>query len=265
MTFETYPKDLFVGVYHPGRKLAEIMLVVANRPGSLAQITAEIARHNVNILTSSLNAPPEATQGTYAFFADFTESKFTPKQLVESLRALKVVLDARWEEPFAEGLVVDKFTFPLLALGVRSISLSADAVAQMVERLKRDLSSAAYFVLYDMGVALGERKVETTAAAFGLKGRKLIEEILLERLSRGWCIAELISFDPEMGRIRIRAVELFECLPLKGKLTEPRSHLFRGYLAGIAGKVLERSVKVEEVLCVAKGDPHCEFIIAITS
>jgi len=36
----------------------------------------------------------------------------------------------------------------------------------------------------------------------------------------------------------ISVQDLFECLPYKGKLKEPRSHFFRGYLEGVSRRFL---------------------------
>ena len=60
----------------------------------------------------------------------------------------------------------------------------------------------------------------------------------------------------------IKVYDLFECLPFKGKLMVPRSHFFRGYLAGVFKNLFEANYTVKEIACIAKGDPYCRFIVA---
>ena len=56
---------------------------------------------------------------------------------------------------------------------------------------------------------------------------------------------------------RIKAQELLECAGVKS--SRPNSQLFRVMLAGFLSKLWNREAIVREIMCIAMGDPYCEF------
>lgn len=103
----------------------------------------------------------------------------------------------------------------------------------------------------------GERKAKLVQERFRLAGEEALKVILAERVAKGWGVPTVERYDGG-GRQAVVAVrDLFECLPFQGKMAEPSSHLFRGYLAGVLTQLMENRVTVREVDCIAKGNPQC--------
>jgi len=96
---------------------------------------------------------------------------------------------------------------------------------------------------------------------YGLEKRQALDAVLKEVMAKGWDIPEVEVFDERRNEAVIRVYELFECLPFKGKLKEPKSYFFRGYLEGAFKTIFEAECMVNETECIAKGDPYCRFII----
>ncbi len=256
---DRFPKDLFVGVYSPGRRLVEFQVEKKNVVGALAQISTVIARFGINICSAFVTAYPEEHRSLFSFIADLTGVDATSEQVAEELRKLDVVLDVKFREAKIKGLMVNDSHFPVLAIGERCIILRVETVGDMFRRLNNVFGSGAAVILYEMGVNTGENKMQSIRSRYGLAGREALEITLTERVARGWGIPEVTDFDREESRATLRVHGLFECLPFKGREKEARSHFFRGYLEGAFRQIFDREVVVLEEKCIAKGDAQCEF------
>jgi len=112
-----------------------------------------------------------------------------------------------------------------------------------------------------MGVSAGENKAKNVIEDYGVSGMKAAQIILAERVAHGWGIPKLLEFDEQKPRAKVEVKDLFECLSLKGKCKEAKSHFFRGYLNGVFNVVFNKKVTTIEVECIAKGDSNCSFVV----
>jgi len=243
-------KDLFIGIYSPNRFLVEFQVKKKNVPGSLARIAETLAKFNVNLCSGFLTAYPKEPEALFSFIADFTEVEVKPEEILKELKKLDVVIDAKLFYPKIKGLMVDEFHFPLKALGEKSLTFRVASVAKMFKELHDTFESGAKVILYRMGYSAGKSKIELVKKKYHLKGEEALSFILAERVAKGWCRTNILSFDK---KVEIEVKDLFECPALKG------SHFFRGYLDGVLEGILNREVKLKEEKCIAKGDEFCTF------
>jgi predicted hydrocarbon binding protein len=255
-------KEVFTGIYSPKRKLIEFSIRKKNIPGSLAAISKVIADLNINLLSGFITAYPDEPTSRLTFVADLTGLDIDAEDVVKKLNALDVVLDVRYELPEIEGLMVDCMHFPLLAIKERSVLFRVETMKNMLERLYANFKTGAAVIFYEMGQVAGERKAKGLMLKYGLKGLDLLKIIMFERIAKGWGVPEIVSFNPESANAVVRIHELFECYPFKGKLKEPRSQFFRGYLRGVFKIIFNKDVSVSENYCISKGDEFCEFNIS---
>jgi len=232
-----------------------------NVPGVLAKIASKIAEHKINVLSGMITAEPGEETAVLTLFLDLTDSKLKPKELVEELKALDVVLDVEVIVKKFGDIVIDGTTYTILFLGKRIVMLDVDDVGAMFGWLDKTFGSGGHAILFDMGEATGRESAKKLKDSYGLKGCDLIEAFLALHIAAGWFGYEVVECDEEELRFVIRLHGNFECTPFIGKKDRPASHLIRGALVGVFKEAYGRKFKVREVKCVAKGDEYCEFII----
>lgn len=258
---ERAPKDILVGVYSPRRKLVEFSVRIKNVPGAIAEVSSCLAENGVNLLSGFHKADPSAKEATWGFIADLTGLKIKPGELVDKIKALKVVLDASVVEARFNGLIVDEIHFPLRALGERSMLLRVETWGDMSSRLFEAFGSGASVILYEMGLKAGENKARNIIEKYRVDRVKALQIILAERVAKGWGIPKIEEFNEEKLEATISVQDLFECLPYKGKCPQPKSHFFRGYLTGAFNQLFHKKASTKEVKCIAKADEKCLFKI----
>jgi predicted hydrocarbon binding protein len=253
-------KQIFIGEYYPKRNLAEFIVEKKNIPDSLAKITKLLSDININLLSGRIASEPDKNTSVFCFIADLTNLRIKPEEIAKKLSALDVVLNVKYKKSDINGLIVDDMHFPLLAISERSLLFRVETIKNMFDRLYEEFGTGAAVVIHNMGIAAGERKAMFLSSKYKLKGRNLLKIIFAERVSKGWGIPRLIKINEDKAVVRVD--DLFECYPFKGKLKEPRSQFFRGYLRGVFKVIFGKDVNVVEKYCIAKGDEYCEFYIS---
>jgi len=259
--FEGYvKKEILFKMYAPGRKIAEMVAKLKNVPGALAEVLDVMAGMGINVLSSCVQAKAYEESAVWSAFIDLTGISFAVEDVIKRLRNLDVVLDVRFSEEVGE-LVVDDLHFPVTLDGGRHIFFRVETVGKAFSRLFDIFGSGATTIIYQMGLESGMSKAKRAMKEYGLEGVDALRVILKERVAKGWCIPEIEVFDEKKNEAVIKVYELFECLPFRGKLKEPRSHFFRGYLEGVFKTLFDAKYTAIETECIAKGDPYCRFMI----
>jgi predicted hydrocarbon binding protein len=88
----------------------------------------------------------------------------------------------------------------------------------------------------------------------------LVEVARAINMTLGWGVIEDVSVDSEKGRAKLRICHSFEC-ELSTDQRKPKSHFYRGAIAGVFARFFGKDVEVKETKCIAMGDPYCEFEI----
>jgi len=256
------PKKLFtLDEVKPGEKCVQICVVLKDFPGALAKTAGFLADANVNVKTGSTFFLPEEypNAGIWSSFVDFSKAAKSPEEVLEELKRLDVVLDARLEEP--KPTPFESIHFPVLHATTRALVLPIGtfwALWDGFERILRPSGLAA--VLYDAGKRVGERAAKRLREMFKVEGKELIQALAQTGKATGWGITEIKSINMKAHTSTIIVKDCFEAAAWRKK---PYSvcHWTRGYLAGYMSTVFGKTVEATETKCMAKGDSHCEFEI----
>ena len=76
--------------------------------------------------------------------------------------------------------------------------------------------------------------------------------------SAGYGAIEIIKVEEEPPYVYIRIYDCIECW-LGRKAEKPFSQFIRGTIAGFGSEVFKRRMFAKETMCIARGDPYCEF------
>ncbi|MBO3799956.1 MAG: hypothetical protein FGF52_02720 [Candidatus Brockarchaeota archaeon] len=256
-----HPKEIMCSEYVSGGGLVEFFIRL--RKGAESEffdILKILKKNNAIGLSGFYDTDLEKDEIYIGFFMDISNMKDTTlEKIVEEFRKIKGVLEVRFSQRVFKDLIIDELFFPLMVGGERSFTLRVESFGAILKRLYEKFGTGAAVILYEMGISLGESKVESIIKKYKVDKQTALKIILAERAAKGWCIAEAEEVNSK--RAVIIARELFECLPFKGKQERPISQLFRGYLTGVFQKLYGKGFTVSEVNCIAKGDDVCRFLV----
>jgi len=255
------PKKVFtLDEVKPGEECVQICLVLKNVPGALAKAARLLADAGVNVKTGStfyLSEYPNA--GIWSSFVDFSKATKSPQEVLEELKRLDVVLEARFEEP--KPAPFESIHFPILHATTRALILPIGmfwALWDGFERILQDSGLAA--VLYNAGKETGKRAAKRLKERFNIDGNELIQAFAQAVRATGWGITEFSRIDMKNHSATIIVKECFEAAAWRKK-PYTVCHWTRGYLAGYMSTVFGKPVEAIEAKCMARGDKYCEFKI----
>jgi len=195
------------------------------------------------------------------FFLDFSETKVSTKELKGKLEKLRFSNEVKVLEP--KPLFLDTAHFPLTNGMERVCIISMNALAQMHEEMINILGSGAFTVLLHMGLKRGEALVklikELTPSDVKLKREEMLEAFKQIYQARGWGIVEYVEMNVKRktGKIRIHH-SVAESV--RKKYDMPICYYTKGNLTALLQEVFNhKAVYLNEVKCMAMGDPYCEF------
>ena len=255
------PRLVPCAIYAPGRKVTQLAIEGKNIPGTLAKVASKLADLGVNILSGLVMAEPGRETGHMVFFLDITDSGLSEEELVGEIEELDVVVKAEVTVKKIGDMAINGTTHETVFLDKRAILLDVDDVGTMFGWFDRTFGTGAHAILFDMGEQAGRLVAAKLMELYKLGGRDAIEAFLAIHGAAGWFGHEIVKYDEERLEFVIRLHDNFECVPFKNKKDRPMSHLVRGGLAGVFSGIYGRDFEVEEVKCLAKGDPYCEFVI----
>ena len=247
----------------PGRRLCGFLIEAKTERGVFRRILNVAAEHNARLKLAHFQNP-DGKKSILVFF-DCTECDVTSQALADEIRRSKDVLAVRLIEPRIEGIIADTVSNPLTMGGIRAGIMAFPVHKGLIRGVREHFGSGGAVFLYYAGFEIGK---EIGKAAHGIGRRLGVTDSL--RIMRGiigplhdaagWGLSELIEFRAEPFYMDIKVYNSFEC-ELGLGAGEPYSHLMRGFIAGCVAELFGVKVNVEEVRCIAKGDPYCEFIV----
>ncbi len=257
-----YPKDLAVWEFAPGKKLAEITVRLKNVKGALAQCARVVADMEINALSGFTTARSSSAEGTWSFFADFTDSQTDLEELKKRLTALPVV-DGVEAVTSDTGFLVDKHHFPVMFSNRRALVLRTEALTAMFSHIWDIFGSGAATIIDEMAESMGRHTaceiVEDLGKEFALKS---LDEILRTYTALGY--ADVTVRRRDAYSMAIQAKGLFECEANSKNNVRRKSLFFRGHLRGLVGTIFGSDFEVTEGQCVAEGDEECSFDVVRT-
>ena len=240
-------------------------LLIKNIPGVLADITKLLADANVNIVAINFTPTIEHEDVLLFIAADFSKSSEKPEVMVKKFTSLDNVVSATLVKPQVKGVLVDELHFPIIdTSGRRKIMLSQENLRFFVVGIRELLGSAGLALLYREGLVVGER-IWKRYSGLGFKSlEEGLERLMIGSLVLGRYRGEIVKLSTDERRIIIRLYNNWECeVAKKHNILGPASYFEKGVLAGLIKGYTGKDVKIEEVKCIAKGDPYCEFEIQV--
>lgn len=261
-------------IYGKSRKLYGFSIVLNNVPGMLKQIVDLIAERNINIVR--IVSTSAVTNDTLHLFigVDLTNKKVDPEELKNEIAKIKGVHEIEVvESRKSTDILYDVTHFPLTAhMGTeRAIVTSMITWKPILTVLKEKLGRLGKTLLFHEGADIGKEAFQKLLSLrkknYEVKTVDMLEDVLIPMEALGWIKEfEVVNFK-EKGEvaINIRIWNLWEC-EIQKPSKEPSSFLMKGLLAGYIAEMFNadlKDVKIEEVKCISKGDPYCEFKIEL--
>jgi len=155
-----------LGVSSPdGREIFELYIAVESKPAVLAQIATIMGERNVDILSGHLQCSDDERSGYDLFYLEMADATITPEELVDALKKLDFVKDARIESK--SKLKFETMMFPLTRSGhTRVFVLSSDGWFALVNSILDTFGTAGGVILHNQGLSVGSEIVESIKTLF---------------------------------------------------------------------------------------------------
>ena len=213
----------------------------------IAQLMEYLEQNGIKVVSAVMSRRSErgGEMVSATMFLDFSKSKVSIDEFLKHVERFKLASIEVLDVPLSTG-----------AINIMSFTLN-DAKA-MLSTAHEMFKSAGKAFLYYLGLGLGKRKAEEVAICTRI--RDPLEYAVLWAQSMGW---GEFAIRRSIGKVYVLARNLFECFREEAEEVspEPRSQIFRGFLAGFLSRIWGKDVKVVEIKCTAKGDECCEFEI----
>ena len=252
-----HSKEILVGRIEAGRRLAHIVVTLKDEVGAVASVDALAASMDVDIRQSSSYTLADDSRAIYSAFVALNDPRVSLDQLCRRLESSPFVVGVQALEG-RDGVIVDEISFPVNWQGRRIVILNQSATTRMFETMRSVLGSGGDVILYQQGSCYGRELAEFFVNRLGRDYLKRNFDYGLGVLSAtGWGIPELSGSKVEFPNMKFSLTSCLECDGVGSK--QPVCSFMRGFLSGIFGTIAEHTVHCEELRCVAKGDPCCEF------
>jgi predicted hydrocarbon binding protein len=257
-----YPKDVMVWEFAPGRRLAEFIIKLKNTKGALATCSEVIAKYNINLLSGFHSTQGSSQIGIWSFFADMTDSKVEPEEIVEAIKKLPIVEGVE-VFPSDNGFIVDDKHFPVRWSSGRVMMLRTEAAREMMGRLWDVFGSGSAAIINQMAESVGRFSAQEIIRDFGMDFViQNLTSFLNSYTALGIGELKVRRYSADKVMLTIQAKELFECQGESMLKPEMKSLFFKGHLKGFISTIFNTEVSVMEIECAAAGGEACIFEVA---
>lgn len=249
----------------PGRKVYGFIMETDVELGTLKKVIDTLARHRIITPSAHYYASPNGRSIKGLAFIDVTEVDVSIEDLAQELSKINGIKSVRVLHPSTEGFVADTVSTRLLVAGERALILRRPLYESLIIGIRKQFGSAGEFFLYcfgyDAGIRLGE-SYERFAESLGIRDPVEVLQKIMSTMapSMGFGRPEIVKASSKPLEAIIRLYDCPEC-ELGIGAGRPYSHWIRGLAAGMLTQLFKVKMKSEETLCIAKGDPYCEFKI----
>ncbi len=155
-----------LGISSPeGRQVYELYISVDSKPMVLAKLATIMGEKNIDILSGSLQCSDDMRTGYDIFYLEMAGATVKPKELVESLKKLDFVKDARIEA--RTDVKFETMMFPLTRSGhTRVFVLSAEGWAALIDSILKTFGTPGGVILHNQGVTVGEEIMDSIRTLF---------------------------------------------------------------------------------------------------
>ncbi len=246
-----------------GRHVYGFIVRGVAKTGRMAKLLTAVAELELPLIYIINSTPMEMGRpSTFMVFYDFEGLEVKPERvkevLEEAARNMGLSVEVEVIEPVIPGFVVDTKHFPVRFLGERAAIFRKSVLEAWFLGVRKRFGTAAEVFLYYEGVEAGSHIYDDYVKA-GIK-KEDIWKFLSATLFAGGALSRM---EVELGEPTVVKVwDSMECEIGRGSET-CFSRWMRGLIAGFASKYFGKKVTVVETRCIAKGDPHCEFIVTV--
>lgn len=241
--------------FAPGRRLFQIVVKIADEPGSLGRVL-NLLGTKVNLVAMTSYVLPDNV-AIVSGFAEAPSQDETAARLQSLIVSSGVALDVEVSEG-RDGMLVDTFHTGLETGGEYLMLVRRRALTRMLDVVSRLLGSGGEVVLFQEGMAIGRANGEAFVRSLGAeKVRENIGYLSNNLAAQGWGrVAVEASLDQETLRVLIR--DCFECS--SNERARTGCSFFKGYIVGNESVTFRKEFAVEETKCRLRGDDACEFL-----
>ena len=250
------PLELLRAIYLSSRDVVGLHIYCVNTPETISTLSRFLIKHNVKLLYANILAKNGDAELTV--FLDVTDATESVDEIASEIESLDFVRKVSVMAPLFKGLIVDLVHFPILLMGKRAWIVGEAVLKSLFKDFKESFGEAARVFLYHLGVGIG-RDLYETYREYVPSSLDMLELIKAFSKALGWGVIEEIK-PTVYGKYSVRVRHNLEC-EFCGPSNRPCGDFSRGILTGFFEKIFGRKVVVEEVKCVAKGDPYCEFSV----
>lgn len=164
---------------------------------------------------------------------------------------------------FSRQLNFKKGEFEML--GIRGAVIPVRTFTHIIESVYRKQGDEAFSILFETGKEHGKLGVEKLGKKHSVSKRKFLEEIIESGNVMGMGRAEIKSFNPQEGLLRVNLEnspfeEEFRRSEELKDIDRGIDEFQRGVFHSMAEAVFDSEVRSREDKCSFQGDMHCEFI-----
>ncbi|MBS7633594.1 4-vinyl reductase [Candidatus Bathyarchaeota archaeon] len=245
------------------RKLCGFAFEADYEIGVLHQLAELADMYRIRILYIQFSMPkPDDKAAKAITFLDFSDSKLSPQEAEKILEKKKFIRSIELIEPLNNKFVSDTFFFPLVVSGDRALIFRKEIYEEIFRGVRKQFGTAGEAFLYYVGFETGKRAYLNYVQLAGAEELKaLITTAKAVNMTLGWSIFKEVKISEKAKTATAILSENFECDLARG-YGKPYSQFYRGAIAGIFTQYFKEEMKVEEVKCIAKGDPYCQFEIS---
>ena len=248
-------------VREPGAKPYFFEVVLASEAlwevGVLAKLASAFTESGVPLIALKMSSAKLGERLRILLAADMKGREGEVAKLVERLKKVPTVEQAEYAPPLFDGVAVDAWSHPLLLDEERTAMLPQAFITGMLKRGWSEFGTAFAALLYRVSFAGAAEECKKCLELHTREECLKLYEEQFRLLGYGLMKVERLTEREMIARV----YDSIECSVFKGA-GEPRGAIVRGIIAGTAAALWgapPESVEVEEVKCLAKGDPYCEY------
>jgi len=228
-----------------------------NVTGIMAKISSILAEAGMSILNGFHTLREGGRKWCWVFAVDPSSSRKTVEEAVESIRGLDEVLDVSYGFEVVAGMTVPPFSIDLRMIESRAFIFDEHSIRLFLKSLWDRWGSAGAVFLYHTGRWAGRTMVKAWSRRFGVTGFENILSFTATMYQLNGLIKDYELSVGAEGAV-VRLYEYYECYCLRD-LGKPSGYLMKGILAGMVEECMGVEAMVVEGMCIAAGDPYCEF------
>ena len=252
------PKNVGTSAILPGKKLARVTVQGRAAGPALARCTQVISEARLNVLSGFISAPDQPGSATINLVLDATESDDRLTSLKHDLEALQDVVAVKVTTDYSYA--VGREHFPVHAGGRKAIVLQADAVNEMLSRLRSVFGTGALTIIDQMAEAMGRQSAKMMVEDLGVDfATSHVDDLLRTYTALGYADMRLERRRPDEFPVVAHASGLFECEANVRRRNRQRSVFFKAHLRGFISEIFRSDFEVSEAQCITEGDETCSF------